>query len=67
MDFTTLNPRHVHPVDLWHGEYEERGQTVTIEHAPGQRWSYLDRHRIGEVTLLKIWGSWGSQDVADGE
>lgn len=67
MDFTTLDRKHVHPVDLWRGEYEERGQTVTAEHAPDQHWWYLDRHRTNEVTLLKIWDSWGSRDVADGK
>ncbi|CAJ2504445.1 Uu.00g118390.m01.CDS01 [Anthostomella pinea] len=65
MDYTTLDPKHVHPCDLWRGEYEERGQTVTIEHDPGQRWWYLGGHSTEEVTLLKIWDSWGHRGVAD--
>jgi hypothetical protein len=67
MDFATLSQSHVHPCDLWRGAFEERGQTVTIENAPGQRWWYLGGHRTDEVTMLKIWDSWGPRGVADGE
>ncbi|KAI0182487.1 hypothetical protein EV127DRAFT_488048 [Xylaria flabelliformis] len=65
MDFTTLDTRNVHPCDLWRGEYEDRGQTVTIEHSPNQKWWYLGGHRSDEVTLLKIWDSWGDRGVAN--
>ncbi|KAI0904878.1 hypothetical protein F4823DRAFT_633497 [Ustulina deusta] len=65
MDFTTVDPAHVHPCDLWRGEYEERGQTVTVEYSPKQRWWYLHGHRCDEVTLLKIWDSWGDRGIAD--
>ncbi|KAI0390343.1 hypothetical protein F5Y17DRAFT_461881 [Xylariaceae sp. FL0594] len=65
MDFTTLDSRHVHPCDLFRGEYEDRGQTVTIEHSPAQKWWYLGGHRSDEVTLLKVWDSWGDRGVAN--
>ena len=70
MDFLSLDPDHVHPCDLWRGGgggFEERGQTVTIEHSTGQRWWYLGGHKTNEVTLLKIWDSWGDRGVADCE
>ncbi|KAK5637664.1 hypothetical protein RRF57_013379 [Xylaria bambusicola] len=64
MDFTTLDAAHVHPCDLWRGKYEERGQTVTIEHHPNQKWWYLEGHRSDEVTLLKIWDSCSDRGLA---
>ncbi|KAF2973010.1 hypothetical protein GQX73_g497 [Xylaria multiplex] len=64
MDFTTLDAESVHPCDLWRGQYEERGQTVTIEHHPKQKWWYLGSHCPDEVTLLKIWDSWGDRGIA---
>ncbi|KAI0549793.1 hypothetical protein F4679DRAFT_545560 [Xylaria curta] len=64
MDFTTLDAKHVHPCDLWRGKYEERGQTVTVEHHPDQKWWYLEGHRSDEVTLLKIWDSCSDRRIA---
>ncbi|RWA08683.1 hypothetical protein EKO27_g6418 [Xylaria grammica] len=65
MDYATLDAENVHPCDLWRGQYEERGQTVTIEHNANQKWWYLEGHRPDEVTLLKIWDSWGHHGIAD--
>ncbi|KAI1322276.1 hypothetical protein F5Y16DRAFT_387102 [Xylariaceae sp. FL0255] len=65
MDYTTLNLGHVHPVDLLRGNNEHRGQTVAIAHHPDQKWWYLDHHRSDEVTMIKIWDSWGDRGVAD--
>ncbi|KAI0419766.1 methyltransferase [Xylaria grammica] len=65
MDYTTLDAENVHACDLWRGQYEERGQTVTIEHNVNQKWWYLEGHRPDEVTLLKIWDSWGHRGIAD--
>ena len=66
--FTGPGPRSpLRPVAGGRGGFEERGQTVTIEHSTGQRWWYLGGHKTNEVTLLNIWDSWGDRGVADGE
>jgi hypothetical protein len=55
MDFQTLDPADVHPCDLRRHQFEERGQTVTFTHNPEQRWYYLDKQRIDEASIIKIW------------
>lgn len=57
MDYGSLSSKHVHSVDLWRGEYEERGQTMAFEHAENQNWYYLQGPRTDEVTMIKIWDS----------
>lgn len=60
MDFQTLEPTDSHPCDLWGHKFEERGQTVAFAHGPNQQWYYLDKHRVDEVSILKIWDSWNN-------
>lgn len=67
MDFRSLSSTHVHPCDLFRHAWEDRGQTVTIEHADSQRWFYLAGHRTDEVTMLKIWDSSTTEGVANGK
>lgn len=55
MDTRTLSRSNIHATDLWRGEYELRGQTVSISHSTSQRWWYLGGHRPDEVTMIKIW------------
>ncbi|KAJ8069766.1 hypothetical protein OCU04_000184 [Sclerotinia nivalis] len=57
MDFQTLSPFDVHNCDLWRHQFEERGQTVTYTRNEAQKWYYLDKHEIDEVTMIKIWDS----------
>jgi hypothetical protein len=57
MDFQTLDQADMHPCDLWRNQFEERGQTVTFTHNPDQHWYYLDKHRVDEVSIIKIWDS----------
>ena len=57
MDCSSLSPENAHACDLWRGEFEERGQTMTFEYGDEQKWYYLKEHRVDEVTLVKIWDS----------
>ncbi|MCJ1401058.1 hypothetical protein MMC11_004270 [Xylographa trunciseda] len=57
MDASTLAPENVHPTILWRNRFELRGETVSISHADTQRWYYLDKQGIDEVTFIKIWDS----------
>ncbi len=57
MDYRSLSVEDVHPTDLWKGEYEFRGQTVSITHSPTQQWWYLGEHQTDEITVIKIWDS----------
>ncbi|KAK7516248.1 uncharacterized protein IWZ02DRAFT_421033 [Phyllosticta citriasiana] len=54
MDFTTIKPSNIHPVNLYRNRFELRGQTCGISHHPDQRWYYLDSQRNDEVTFIKI-------------
>ena len=57
MDYRSVSVEDVHPTDLWKGEYELRGQTVSITHNPAQQWWYLGEHQTDEITVIKIWDS----------
>lgn len=57
MDFQTLSQSDVHNCDLWRHQFEERGQTVTYTQNEAQKWYYLDKHEVDEVTMIKIWDS----------
>jgi len=59
MDALSLKPEHAHPVSLYRGTWTDRGQTMTFEYDEAQRWYYLRHHRVDEVTMIKIWDSWG--------
>lgn len=61
MDFQTLSPTDVYNCDLWRHRFEERGQTVTYTQNEAQKWYYLDKHEVDEVTMIKIWDSKGGK------
>jgi hypothetical protein len=62
MDYQTIKPSEVHPTNIFRERHEFIGQTVSINHAPEQKWYYLDRQMPEEVTLIKIWDN--KEDVA---
>ncbi|KAI0176006.1 S-adenosyl-L-methionine-dependent methyltransferase [Hypoxylon sp. FL1284] len=57
MDYRTTGASTMYQCDLLEGEYNERGHTATFAHSEKQKWYYLSRHRIDEVTIIKIWDS----------
>ncbi|KAF2259675.1 methyltransferase [Lojkania enalia] len=62
MDYRTAKASEIHPTNIFKERYELMGQTVSVNHSPGQKWYYLDRQAMEECTLIKIWDS--KEDVA---
>ncbi|KAI1771775.1 methyltransferase [Hypoxylon cercidicola] len=57
MDYRTLKSSEIPPTSIFRERHEMQGQTVSINYSADQRWYYLDKQKVTEVTFIKIWDS----------
>ncbi|KAI0401930.1 methyltransferase [Xylaria palmicola] len=56
-DYRSVKESEIHPTDIFRERRERSGQTVSVNYSDDQRWYYLGRQNVDEVTLIKIWDS----------